>query len=310
MPDISIRPFQRRDRDQVTALANAHLAAVLPGLIVSANALLAQFEREPDEYVVDPWVAERACWSPRQRTTCSPRPYWSATAPRTPVGPGLPWRRRDPLAALLPESDGPGRRHPAAARLPGRVPPLAGPREFANGALPAPGAYGVPDVWPHIRPCSPEPDSLTAGARRCSPSGSPNCRESVPRRGRRLRIARSVAALGTRFAALGPRPESGYCDVDSMLGEPGRFAAGQRLADIGNLWVEPEFRRRGDGPLAAGHGRGLAGSGRRTHPAELPGPSSFRGAGVPGAVGFTPMLTTTRGLQRRIGPDQTLARPG
>ena len=54
-----IRPFSRSDREQLTALVNAHVAAVIPGVIVSVNALLNQLEREPDETIVDPWVIER-----------------------------------------------------------------------------------------------------------------------------------------------------------------------------------------------------------------------------------------------------------
>jgi hypothetical protein len=47
MPPIEIRPFRRSDRDQVTALVNAHIEAVLPGVSVSANAVLSKLEREP-----------------------------------------------------------------------------------------------------------------------------------------------------------------------------------------------------------------------------------------------------------------------
>ena len=60
-----------------------------------------------------------------------------------------------------------------------------------------------------------------------------------------LRIARSVGAVGTRFTAYQGDRALGYLDVDTLLGEQGRFAAGQRLADIGNLWVGPDDRRRG-----------------------------------------------------------------
>jgi hypothetical protein len=59
MSDVTIRPFERSDREQVTALVNVHLAAILPGLSASTNTVLAQFEREPGEYLVDPWVVER-----------------------------------------------------------------------------------------------------------------------------------------------------------------------------------------------------------------------------------------------------------
>jgi hypothetical protein len=56
---VLIRPFRRADRDQVTALVNGHAAAVVPGVAASVNTVLAQFEREPDEVIVDPWVLER-----------------------------------------------------------------------------------------------------------------------------------------------------------------------------------------------------------------------------------------------------------
>ena len=58
---VAVREFERRDRDHLTAPVNLHVAAVLPGIVLSVNAVLAQLEREPDETVVDPWVAERRC---------------------------------------------------------------------------------------------------------------------------------------------------------------------------------------------------------------------------------------------------------
>ena len=60
MQPILTRPFQRGDRERVTALVNAHIDAVLPGVSVSVNAVMSQLEREPGEYIVDPWVHERA----------------------------------------------------------------------------------------------------------------------------------------------------------------------------------------------------------------------------------------------------------
>ena len=59
MQSIEIRPFRRRDRDQLTALVNLHVQAVVPAIGVSVNALMSQLEREPDEALVDPWVVER-----------------------------------------------------------------------------------------------------------------------------------------------------------------------------------------------------------------------------------------------------------
>jgi len=57
---VEIRAFHRTDRDQLTEMVNAHIAAVVPGWAVSVAALLAQLEREPAQHVVDPWVVERA----------------------------------------------------------------------------------------------------------------------------------------------------------------------------------------------------------------------------------------------------------
>lgn len=59
MPSFHVRPFRRADRDQLARLVNGHAAAVMPGASVSVNAVLSQVEREPAEFIVDPWVAER-----------------------------------------------------------------------------------------------------------------------------------------------------------------------------------------------------------------------------------------------------------
>jgi hypothetical protein len=60
MPSVHVRPFRRDDREHLTALVNTHVQAVVPGVSVSVNAALSQLEREPGEFIVDPWVVERA----------------------------------------------------------------------------------------------------------------------------------------------------------------------------------------------------------------------------------------------------------
>ena len=59
MPALHVRPFRRADRDQLTELINAHVAAVVPGVSVSVNTVLSALERQPDEFITDPWVSER-----------------------------------------------------------------------------------------------------------------------------------------------------------------------------------------------------------------------------------------------------------
>ena len=67
MPSIQLRPFVRPDRDQITALVNAHIGAVVPNASVSTQALLSLMERDPGEFIVDPWVRERATLVAEQR---------------------------------------------------------------------------------------------------------------------------------------------------------------------------------------------------------------------------------------------------
>jgi len=59
MSDIQVRPFRRGDRDQLTMLVNAHAEAVVPGMSVSVNTVLGSLERQPGEFIEDPWVSER-----------------------------------------------------------------------------------------------------------------------------------------------------------------------------------------------------------------------------------------------------------
>lgn len=64
---FQVRAFRRGDRDQLTALVNAHAQAVVSGALVSVNSVLSQLERDPGEFVVDPWVSERATLVAEQR---------------------------------------------------------------------------------------------------------------------------------------------------------------------------------------------------------------------------------------------------
>jgi hypothetical protein len=91
MSSIQVRPFRRSDREHVTALVNAHVAAVVPGVSVSVNTVLSQLEHEPGEFIVDPWIAERKGWwrssalaSSRPHTFCGTGPM-SGSARRTAV---------------------------------------------------------------------------------------------------------------------------------------------------------------------------------------------------------------------------------
>jgi len=311
MPDALIREFQRRDRDQATMLANAHLAAILPGLSISVNTLLSQLEREPDEYVVDPWVIQRVTLVAEDRGNVLAAAHLVHYGSDLHVGADyqgaaeirwlLCWPGADAVAAgerLLGTCLAQFRRWRAR-------------REFANGALPAPGAYGVPDAWPHVHQLLAAAGFGDGRREEVLAAAVSELARAVPPPRPGVRVVRSVGAVGTRFTAREGDRDLGYLDIDTALGEQGRFAPGQRLADIGNLWVGPDDRRRGVARWLLATAAGwLDLAGVRLLLTYLDPTTEDAERAFVTAAGFRPMITTTRGLQRRTSPDQTLARPG
>jgi hypothetical protein len=125
-----VRGFRRSDREQLTELVNAHAAAVVPGLSASVSSALAQLERQPGEFIVDPWVSER-------RTLIAEQNQRVAAAAHL-----IRYADDDRVAAVL--ARGCAER---AAALDGRD---VGSRDADDRVRP-PGVYGVPAQWPHIR---------------------------------------------------------------------------------------------------------------------------------------------------------------
>ncbi len=254
MSSIQVRRFRRDDRVQLTALVNAHVAAVMPGVTVSVNAVLNQLEREPGEFIVDPWVAERLTLVAEQRGRIvgaahllryradddvkadfrgagelewflfwPPEPYWRSDDDVS----------GDLMAASLAALDTWGCTH-----------------RYADGALPAPGVYGVPDAWPHVARAFEE-----AGFQHIGPVetiliadvadlGSGAVLDGVS-------VRRSVGVDGTRLTAVQDGHDIGYIELDAGIGEQGRQGA-PNLADIGNLEVDEAHRGRGVGRWLVG----------------------------------------------------------
>jgi hypothetical protein len=152
---VEVRPFRRDDRDQLTALVNAHIAAVVPGGSVSVARLLSQLEREPGEFIVDPWVRERATLVAVQRGRVVAGAHLLRYAAGEDVGASyreaaeIRWFLFWPEAPYWPDSV-----EAADTLLAACVAQLdrwGAPRRHADGTLPHPGVYGVPEQWPHVR---------------------------------------------------------------------------------------------------------------------------------------------------------------
>jgi ribosomal protein S18 acetylase RimI-like enzyme len=210
MSTVQVRPFRRPDRDQLTALVNAHVQAVVPGVSVSVNTVMSQLERDPGEFIVDPWVDERSTLVAEQRGRVVAAAHLLRYGSGVEVGEAMRgageinWLLYWPEASYWPDSMA-----AADALMTACLDQLRRwqvTRWWADGALPAPGVYGLPEQWPHI------------GA--------------------------LYERVGFVSGSLGDKVV-GYIEVEANLAEGGRLAHLHGWADVGNLHVDEAYRRRG-----------------------------------------------------------------
>lgn len=265
MATVQVRPFRRSDRDQLTRLVNRHVAAVMPGASVSVNTVLSQLEREPSEFIVDPWVTERITLVAEQngslvaaallhRFGCDseiPNSYqdrgeirWFVFWPMAPDGNPF-WQDGHEAADVLMDAciahfDAWSVKH-----------------QSADGTLPHPGVYGVPAQWPHI-----EDLYQRHGFRYDADAGSHTeivlmldlDRFAADPRGdawrtvtpANIELRRLLGINGTRFEARSEGDVVGLIELE-QLDVAERHRRNQGLADIGNLHVAEPHRRQGIG---------------------------------------------------------------
>lgn len=251
MTDFIVRSFRKGDRDHVARLVNAHCAAVMPGVAIPVNSVLSQFEREPGEFIVDPWVAQRVPLVAEQHGSIVAAALLVQYSNEPHVGDSLRgageirWLVFWPLAPK-------GNPHwndgldAADALMAASIEQLRlweSTRQIADGSLPTPGIYGVPEQWPHVsslflrhgfRPSRTETILIANLVDVCGSAGEP---------AQDLLIRRSVGINGTRCSATRNGELVGYIEVE-RLDRPER-SVGAALADIGNLWIHEDHRRQG-----------------------------------------------------------------
>lgn len=289
---IQIRPFRRDDREQLAALVNAHVQAVVPGVTVSTNRVLSQLEREPGEFVVDPWVVSRHTLVAEQRRRVVAAAYLPVYGDCPEVG--ASYRGAGEIRWLLcwPDAAEAGRELVGTAvtllRRAGAV------RIGADGSLPAPGVYGIPDQWPHVAGLLREAGFVPGSVRETVllADVADLARVDPPAAGVELR--RSLGVAGTRLAAHLSGAPIGYIEVDIRSADTGLVGGHAGWADIGNLWVEDSMRRRGIGRWLVGCAAGWLRLGhvdRLLHYADADDAGELAFAA---AVGMRPLTTTTR----------------
>lgn len=305
---IQVRPFTRGDREQVTTLVNAHIGAVVPNVSVSVQGLLSQLEREPGEFIVDRWVTERLTLVAEQRGRVVAAAHLLRYGADERVGDTyrdageIRWLVCWPAAPYWP--DAPDAGDALATACVAQLARWGVRHRYADGALPAPGVYGVPEQWPHVRGiyeragfrADADGDSRTEVVFLAAVEDLP--KPAVPPVAG-LTVQRAVGINGTRIAGRLGDTVIGYIEVDTNLDTGARMSRLGGWADVGKLWVEPAHRRCGVGTwlvAQAGAWLRLGGVSRLLDYADG-GADGY--AAFLATVGFTVLTRTTRGLAMR-----------
>ena len=293
---IEVRAFQRGDREQVTALVNAHIQAVVPGMSVSVNAVMSQLEREPGEYIVDAWVAERATLVAvdRDRIVAAAHLHRYARDERVSESYHGAGEIRWLLCWPTDVSAGDAIAAEAVAQL-GR---WEVNRHYADGALPAIGVYGVPDAWPHLRAVyeragfAPSRIEIVLVA---TVDDLPRP-EHPPLDG--LAVRRELGINGTRFSAVLGEEVIGFVEVESDFTSGGTLSRLAGWADVGNLVVEEQYRRKGVATWLFGQAAEWLRLGGVTRLLSYAVPEAPESLAFHAHVGFRELTRTKRGWTR------------
>ena len=252
---ILVRPFRRRDRDQLADLVNGHAAVVIPGLGISVSALLNELERQPGEFLIDPWVSERVTLVAEQRDRIGAAAHLLRYACDERVGAAYSGSGVIRWLLFWPEapagnpywSDATQAAEKLIAACVRQLDDWGVTSQSAEGELPVHGVYGVPEQWPHIRALYERAGFVHDGHTeivwliRVADLPRP---ARPPVAG--LSVRRSVGINGTRLSAVLGEQAVGYIEVE-IFDEGERLSRDGGWADVGNLHVVEQYQRRGVG---------------------------------------------------------------
>lgn len=232
-PSGSVRPFRRADREHLTELINRHAAAVLPGVSASVNTVLGSLERRPDEYVTDPWVAERVTLVAEADSRVVAAAHLLRYRSGAEVGESYRGLGELDWFVHYPEAGAGCADHLMTACL-AQLTAWGCSSWHADGKLPVPGVYGVPEPWPHIRA-----QYERAGFRHTGHTEvlllADVCALPAAPAPHGLTVRRTLDDLGTRLEARLAGRCVGHLTIDTGLERAERRPRDGGLADIADL---------------------------------------------------------------------------
>jgi GNAT superfamily N-acetyltransferase len=238
-----IRPYEPRDLVQLAALVNAHVATATPGWTVPGAWIAERLERDPDDYVVDPWVRERSTLVAVERErvvgACQVRRY----AEDERVSDSYRGVGEIGWLYVYPAARDTGAELVAAAVR--QLDEWRVSRRYACAGGLGPDIYGVPDCWPHVERLLREAGFDDAEGRdevlyvgRLADLGEAG---EPPLPG--LRVTRETFDGGVAFVAW--RDEERVAELRVELPDPSELPALAGWADGWGIRVEEALRRRG-----------------------------------------------------------------
>ncbi len=248
-----IRPFLRHDRDHLTHLVNAHVKAVIPGCSVPVATLLSVMERDPAEYIVDPWVIERETWVAIDDDRLVAAAHLHRYGSDASVGPALQDAAGINWLVCWPDHLDAGHdlMRVAVKRLDRWKPRVT----VLDMSLPAPLAYGIHDAWPHLAILARDAGfsdvdgrtelQFVIGVDGIDPPAD------APIDG--LTVHRRLHVFGAAFAAMLDGREIGLLEVDDDFTRHGSMLRNDGWADISNVGVIEDYRGVGVASWLLGH---------------------------------------------------------
>jgi GNAT superfamily N-acetyltransferase len=169
---------------------------------------------------------------------------------------------------------------------------------WADGSLPAPSVYGIPDCWPHVRRVL-ERSGFAPGERVEAIVAAPVA--ALPRPGHApldgLQVRRRLGTNATRLEAVDRGGDVvAFTEVRTDLTAGGALSRLAGWADVWDLEVHEPLRRRGLGRWLLGHvAAWLELAGTRMLLAETALDDGDGGLRFLRACGFVELTRTTRG---------------
>jgi GNAT superfamily N-acetyltransferase len=294
---IDVREFRRADREQLTDLVNAHVAAVVPGVSVSVNAVMSQLEREPGEYIVDPWVTHRRTLVAVHRDAVVAGALLLRYGTHEKVGEF--YRDAGEIRWMVARPANPAAADTLLTACGDVLDEWNVSKRYADGSLPAIATYGVPACWPHIQAAYTRAGFISGDRVEVILVAAV---DELPRDTRcpidGVTLVRSVGDCGTRLSARRDGQCIGYIEVETDVTGGGTRSRLAGWADIGNLHVMEDLRRRGLGTWLVAQAASWLRLGRVERLIAYAWPEHADELAFLDAVGFHELTRTERAWQR------------